>query len=480
MLVAGVKLKVLINEYEMLLLGIILRFPSGPDRIPQRVVAELDFDKFSPSGPNRLIYQAIQKLVIDQQIPTIPNIALTLKDKLDAVGGEPYLQALLAYPLTCGVKTSEGFESYVRLIDNAGRLRQLALVIDKYAKVFEDFEQAVSQIDDVDEFLSSFMAEINAGAVKPKSSYSHISIAVEEEMRRLELESRGYVVDLIPTGWPNLEKYYIPRPGSFGVVSGLSSMGKTQFALQMLLGVAIYLKETGKKGCVAINELETQGWRLNRRMACCLAGIDSSELARGSLSKHDLDRYYKTLEYISTLPIYYDDNAMLTSQQMAWQALALNIEKGPRVLGVADYAELFADTGASEELRVSGVVRSQRRIAWETGSCEIMISQLNSSVMQTNTKIGGMSRTRYSGAIAQAADWFVEIYNPPQMRRAQIDFVLPDAMDERMAYVLIEKNKDYPVGQEPFEWIPQYTRFRDVSLKMGQVYRPVSLEQEDF
>jgi len=43
---------------------------------------------------------------------------------------------------------------------------------------------------------------------------------------------------------------------------------------------------------------------------------------------------------------------------------------------------------------------------------------------------------------------------------------------------LIEKNKDYPMGEEPFEWVAAYTLFRDVSLPIGKLF--ADIEQDDF
>jgi len=469
-----------IHEYEKLLLGIILKNPSGNNRVPQRIVAELEVDKFDSKGPNQVIYRTIQGLVQKRIIPNLPNVASALGEAYESVGGEPYLQSLLSYPTLCGVTGSDGFEQCVKVIDSAGRLRHLASVTNKYNDVLKDFESAVAKVEDVDAFLSGFVSEINDGVGRVRSSYNHISNAVEEEKRRLALEEKGYIVDLIPTGWPNLEKYFIPRPSTFGVIAGITSMGKTQFALQIMLGAAIWLKETNTPGCVAINELESVGWRLNRRLACCLVGIDSNNLALGAVPPKRLEKYYNALDYITELPIYFDDNSNISSMEMTWQAIALHLEKGPRVLGVSDYVELFTDEGVTEELRVSTVVRNQRRICGQTGGCEIAISQFNNSILQTSSKIGGIGRTRYSGAVGQAADWFLEVYNPPQMRHNNIDFTLPDGMSEDSAYILIEKNKDHATGQEPFEWRCEWTRFRDISLGMNEgVYRKPSIE-EDF
>lgn len=467
----------LVTDYEKCVLSVMLNFPVGTEQIPQRICAELDADKFELKE-HKLIYNTIQQMVFEKDVPTIPNIAKKLGANLDKAGGEEYLFTLHNFLKVMKLNSSHGFEEWVRLVDNAGRLRHLGLVLNEYGAYYNDFEKLVAKTADVDEFLANFMTVINSGVKNTRSSYKHISSAIEEERRRIELEKQGFIIDLIPCGWPNIEKYFIPRPSSYGVIAGLSSMGKTQFALQLMLGAAIHLYELNLPGCVAINELESVGWRLNRRLACSLAGIDSNDLAGGNLSKDALHRYMNILDYIDQLPIYYDDNPNITSTQLNWQAMALHIEKGPRVLGVSDYLELFADKGENEELRISNVVRTNRKICWETGSCEVAISQFNNSVLSSTTKIGGIGKARYSGAVGQAADWFLEVYNPIQMRKANIDFTLPDGLtDENKAYAFIEKNKDHSLGVEAFEWIPEFTRFRDIGLPMGQIYRKPQLSQ---
>jgi len=460
---------VLVSEYEKCVLSVMLRFSA--DVVPKAIAVELDDDKFDPKGPHAVIYRAMQDVIFDGGTPNVPNMCRALGSDLEAAGGREYLQSLLGWLPAIGVADTSGFETWVRVVDSAGRLRQLGSVVDKYGRLYEDFDRLVEQVEDADVFVANFLSEINKGIGSVRSSYKHISSAIEEERRRIEQERQGKVVDIIPTGWPNLEKYFIPRPATLGVIAGITSMGKTQFALQVMLGTAMHLYENNLPGCVAINELEMTDWRLNRRMACCMAGVDSNVLAVGGLSDDALNKYFDMLDYIGQLPIYFDDNPNLTSTKLGWEAMAMHLEKGPRVLGVSDYVELFMDEGDSEELRVSTVVRNQRRICWETGSCEIAISQFNNSVMATNSKIGGVGKTRYSGAIGQAADWFVEVYNPVQMQRANISFTLPDGYEDDRAYFLVEKNKDHAVGREPIEWVPEYTRFRDVSLGMGEIYR---------
>jgi len=459
-----------VAEYEKCVLSAILRFANSD--VPIRAVVELQMDKFGVRE-HRTIYTAIQDCVNSGIVPDTLTVATKLGPNLENVGGIEYLQGLKGFLAVVGVDGHSGFDQWVRVVDNAGRLRHLGLVLDNYSGMFEDFDRLVSATPDVDEFLTNFMRDVNHAKGMVRSSYRPFAEAVAEDRGRLDMERKGTIVDIIPVGWPSLESFSIPRPKSLGVIAGITSMGKTQFGIQMLLGAAIRLKKAGLPGFVAINELESQGYQIARRLGCCLAGVDNMALSKNLCTPKQYARYIRATELLEDLPILFDDNPDLTTTQFTWEAVASHIQNGPRVMGMADYIELFRDRSETEELRVANMVRGTRHICWETGSCEIVISQFNNSVLKTSTKIGGPLRTRYSGAVAHAADWFVEIYNPVQMTLNKWEFAPPDGMSLSKAYALISKNKDYATGFVPFEWIPTFTRFRDPRVQKRKVYAPV-------
>ena len=462
-----------ILEIESALLGLVLTYPDH--KIAGHICAELDSDKFSTTA-HRLIYASIQELVIERKIPTSLNVSNKLASNLETIGGLSYLQSLLGFVklLNLGLPQEENYGSWVRLIDSAGRLRHIGLLVDKYHKMYEDFDKLMTEVSDPDEFTANFMTELNQGFASVKSEYKHISSATAELRRRLEVIRQGGTVDLAFTGMPSFEGYFIPRPFSLGVVSGLPSMGKTQLALQLLLGSAISIYDSGLPGCVSINTLEMPGWRMANRLACCLACVDSDELDSGRILDNPKEekRYQDQLDFIDQLPIEYDDNPNVSSKSVLWNAIAQHNLKGPRRMGVTDYLQLLKDSNDnSEELRVSGAIKNQQLIARETGSAEISISPMNNAVLLHQDKLGSLSNARYSGIIAYDADWGGIVYNPPQMRKKNIHFTLPDGFSNDLATFVLEKNRDHKVGKIDLEWNPNWTQFRDLALPMGQLFR---------
>lgn len=467
------------SEYEKLVIGTCLAHPNGTENVPQRVTYELDNSRMS-SPAHVYIFDAIKRCVVDGVVPNPANVAVELKDKLDTAGGLEYLDSLQRFPSLVGAFDTSGLPNWVNAVDILGRARLIYTVLSKRVGMsLDDFQQLVLNSPDPDQYLADLITEINRYVIGGKSDYKPFSEAVELFEERVRASMRGEVTDILPCGIPNLEKYQIPRPRSFGVISGISGQGKTQFAIYMGVGAAIQLDNTKQKGEVSINTFEQQGERLAMRTACMMTGINSIDIAQARLTTSQADKLFAQCDYIKSLPIVYNDDPSLTSSQFVTHAISRSL-KNPRVMGISDYVELFKDSATSEELRISQATRNVRGVCWETGSCEVMVVQVNDKAVNSEYKTGGMFASRYSRAPSQAADWYIEILNYPQLRRAQLSVTVPDGRDENLAYALIEKNKDYPVGEEPFSWIPEYTQFRDISLPLGVLYREHSNRQDDF
>ncbi|NIV37775.1 MAG: hypothetical protein GWN58_52690, partial [Anaerolineae bacterium] len=66
--------------------------------------------------------------------------------------------------------------------------------------------------------------------------YKHISLGVATYRRKLEQNFRGMTEEIAPIGWPSFWKARLPFLGGLTVIAGLPGSGKTQLALQIMLG----------------------------------------------------------------------------------------------------------------------------------------------------------------------------------------------------------------------------------------------------
>lgn len=464
------------NDTEMLVLGTCMTHPNGTKNIPQQVVHELDLSRFGNQAHSH-VYSAIRACVYKNIPPNPANVALEMNGTLEAVGGIEFIDLLQRFPSSFGVHDASGISDWVRRVDINGRTRLLQHALhDKAIMPLEDLQNLVSKAEDPDAFLSQILTEANRYISGAKSDYKPFSEAVALCKEQVKASLRGEVTDLIPCGIPNLEKYGIPRPRSFGVIGGISGQGKTQFALYLGIGAAIALQKRGERGQVTINTLEEQGSDLAMRVACMMARVNYRDIAQARIDRSQQDRLFEKFDFIESLPIVYNDDPSITSSQFVTHAICQHM-KTPRILGICDYVELFTDKAESEEVRVSRATRNIKSVCWETGSCEIMLVQLNDDAIKSSYKTGGMFSSRNSRAPAHAADWWIEILNYPELKKAQMKPTIAEGRNGDLAYALIEKGRKFGKGEEPFEWIAEYTLFRDMSLPIGQLYGEIKEEE---
>lgn len=458
-----------IADYERAILASLLQNPE----VRNPVVSELTEDKFGygpgfdRSDSHKLIYGAILDLMLNKKPIDLSSIERQLNDNLELAGGSVYLRNLQEVPdkLGLSIQNQEAIFSWVRFIDNAGRLRHSGMVIDKYNKMYDDFEKLAISTESADQFLSAMISEIQVAQGLMKHSYASISEGVSDFRRRLESSARGEITEVLPIGWPSFFNQGLPPRQGLVVISGLESSGKTQLALQILLGRAIQMKANNEKGCVAINSYEMPFHRLVKRMACCLAGVDGQELMLGKYDTEskEVRRVNNVLDFIEGLDnIFCDDSQLMGSDAIHWHSNALHVNHGPLTDSMIDYAELVPDKAESEELRVSRVFKNAGRLR-AIGTTAYVLSQVNRQY-GNKAKVASIDQLRYSGAAGHVADVVMHLYNMPAMKARTVEFKCPSGLDENLAYIFVQKYKEGSPQIIPLNWNGSCTRFSDPVL----------------
>lgn len=465
-----------IIEYEKLVLSVLLNNALPSSVIPRQICSELGSDKFSIKE-HKTLYRTIKEIVEVSDLPNIPTIAMYLGDeKLSKMGGEPYLRSLQTFLNTMGIEdVGESHKGWVRLIDVAGRCKILGSVVKQYSNKLEDLERLLPTLRDetsFNEFLANFLNDIQqSGTFGYNTSYQHISTLYDAEMAKVNDEMAGIPRDCVIIGWPQFQKFGIPRYGVLNVIAGLTGSGKTALASLIGVGAAINIVQSGGVGHVAYNCLEDSKEELYRRLACALSSIDSTKLKNGIASTDELISYRESLLVLNQLPIYIDDTASIQSTELMLEGDLLTMREGvgPRKLGVSDYSELFGDNGKDENLRLSVIARNLHAYARDNKSCEVLLTQYPE--LYNVDQIGGM-RSKQSRAIGQACKVFIELWNLPELlayeyandRFQSEGSNLPKWADFNHAYVLVHKNSGGTKGRIAMTWKDTYTQFRDVSV----------------
>jgi len=341
-------------EYEQCLLGAVLRHSD----VIKLLATELASDKFSysaggqESSAHRLIYDACVACHLRKVPPDPVSVARELGENLEDAGGMSYLRELTGILPSLGVTTvnEDSIRNWARIVDNIGRLRHLSGVLDGYAAKLADRERALAEVEDVDLFIADIIADLWEAQGLTRTDYKHISVGVASYRRRLRAAYRGEVTEVAPIGWPSFRDALLPYMGGMTVIAGLPGAGKTQLALQIMLGQMIQAKHQGIQGCAAVNSYEMTDWRLVRRLAACLAGVDAGKVSAGDVGEDtpEAERLEYWLGFVEGLPIYVNDNNLTTSSRINWQASVLHAVHGPLLNLIVDYAERVPISKAEE------------------------------------------------------------------------------------------------------------------------------------
>jgi len=455
-----------IIDNERLLIALVLRY--GKQAV--QLATDVTPDKFifgsgdAYSREHSLIWNSIINNVFVKKIePTV----------LNTEGDKEYLNRLLA-DLNSVVYEYDPNQivSLANSVFDTGTAYQLSMIGGKMSTVSRSVDELNHFINSTD--LESWMNEVqnkfrdtyNNG----KTGYDHVGVLAEPLIEKWERMYAGEQLSILPVGWPTITNALLYPIGQLALLHGMSGVGKTAYLLGTLLGTAIGLKVHGIKGCVAMNSLEMPAERLVSRLASLLAGVDTTRLlgAGKLLTREELDRLEGWARFVGTLPIYLDDNNLMTTDVMAFNASTLHSgSNGPVWQLGSDYTELFKDDDSDNmEQRIYNVVRNQFDIAHSLNCSVIAISQSTYvTTEQSKYKIAGMSGLRYSRGATQAADIIVELWNPPQMKASGIDYKIPEddnTLDDRTAWLLVQKYRDGgKLGPVRIGWENQYTRFYD-------------------
>lgn len=416
-----------------------------------------------PGEGHQLIYRSILSLYQDGKPIDIVTVADSLGTALKKVGGEAYLVRISDTAKQLGITSTNGLPQWAEIVDKAGRIRRLLYLTGEFANKYQDVESAVSRIDDLDVVVNELQAQIsNANTVR--STYRPISEAGYAFRRNFDAEIEGNAVSWIPMGWEATKKFNVFPRSALTTITGLSSIGKTQFLIQGALGVALQLRHGNMPGVVVINTYEMSGEKYAARMAASLAGVNLKSVEVRRKGSPAYRRLMETSEFIDSLPIVYDDGDM-TSAQIVTDVIGLDATSGGvHFLGV-DYSELVPDVASSEELRVSAIFRNGLRVGRILDAAVVILSQVSGSVLSSDSKIAGPWATRYSRAAWHASKLMIEIYNPIQMKlQPGMNFTVPDYLDDGKAYGLVSKNTNGPTGHFAMDWTPGFTRFSDPSI----------------
>jgi len=247
------------------------------------------------------------------------------------------------------------------------------------------------------------------------------------------------------------------------ILAARPSMGKTAFALNMIVNVA-------KRNIpVLLFSLEMDDEQIGDRIVLSEFfrykqqgdfEITSAEY-QTKLSDEQFARAQTVFNELYDLPITIIDQRGLTCAEIRAKARKVKANQPNLGLVVIDYLQLIKPSIQSANrtwsLQVGDIVRELRDLAGELDVPVILISQLNRSVESRNDKRPMMSDLRDSGNIEEFADVIIFLYRD--------DYYYPDRAEAEgtkgEVEVIFAKQRKGPTGTVKLKYIKEYTRFID-------------------
>lgn len=228
------------------------------------------------------------------------------------------------------------------------------------------------------------------------------------------------------------------------IIAARPGMGKTSFAMNIATNVARH----SDKEVVTFN-LEMSKEQLATRILSTEALVDSNSLRNGRISGDDWVKLATSAGYLSTLPLYIDDTASMTVQQMKAK---LRRVKNLGLI-IIDYLQLMGTTSRSDNrvLVISEITRELKVMAKELNVPVILLSQLSRAVEGRTDKRPMLSDLRESGSIEQDADIVLFLYRDAYYNK--------ESPNQNISECIIAKNRHGETGSVNLIWDGQYTRF---------------------
>lgn len=376
---------------------------------------------------------------------------VTLPEKLKEKDVPPEISSMeFAKDLLTAVPTSVNVGHYAKIVKEKAMLRRLIKMNEDIANTcYLDKEPVEEIMEDTEKQLFQLLQTRTGG------DYVPIRQVVLNALETIEKASqtKGTVTG-IPTGFVDLDyKTSGLQPSDFILVAARPSMGKTAFVLNLAQHMAFK-----KDVPVAIFSLEMSKEQLVNRMLSLESHVDAQKIRTGRLNDEEWMNLVEGSANIANSKLFIDDTPGITLSAMRSKCRKLKMEHDIQIV-IIDYLQLMSGNSgnnASRQQEISDISRGLKALARELNVPVIALSQLSRAVEQRPDHRPMLSDLRESGAIEQDADVVMFLYREGYYNRD-----LSEA-EQRVAEVIIAKQRNGPIGTVNLLWIPELTKFTDM------------------
>lgn len=332
------------------------------------------------------------------------------------------------------VPTAVNWEAYADAVRNHSTLARLQSVALK-----------IATCTDADEALK-LMSEASQNTVRRNISQGvSIQEGLEDLIRRMNDKTPP---NYLKWGIQPLDERLTADAGDFIVIGADASVGKTALALQLAYSMAA----SGRR--VGIFSLETSSQKAYDRVFSRLADIKLAEIKHKSLSATGKNSLAAQREAIRNLSLTVHPCAGITVPGIRAITLACRYD----VIFI-DYVQIIQNDGTSRTDIVANISMALHTMAQALGVTVIALSQLTPPDSKTNRfRQNHKEDLRESRQLINDADIIMV------MSRTDRD-------NENYRELVIDKNKEGPLGVVPLDFDPEHMSFSPHKLTRSESYQ---------
>ena len=407
---------------------------------------------YSPA--HKIIYEAICYLATKNTAVDLVTLSERLKaiGKLDAVGGNEYLATLMD-----SIPSTVNFKHYVAILKKHETLRRLASAANQISNSLESMDDEHKAVQNAEKLIFDISKE------DEKQELTPLSNELPTVLDRFDMVARNPgALKGIQTGYTVLDSITNGlQKGNLIIIGARPSVGKTSFALNIVLNAA--LKSKAK---VAVFSLEMSKQELANRAICSIARVSLSRASHGELTPDEWSRLWDANSKLQNANVYIDASSNITADEIMRKCMRLKRERGLDLVMI-DYIGLMqaVKTDNRNENREQQVARSCRMMKTMAKELEIpvlLLAQLNRGIEERNKDGKNSSSSepmladlRESGSIEQDADIVMFIHKPKTETPSEQN----EHSRDYEAKIIVAKNRNGPTPYFKLQFIGELTTF---------------------
>ena len=409
---------------------------------------------------NAWCYEACIALADRGEEITLPTVAHELEraQRLDALGGEPYLAELVGRHFS-----AVGVEAHARIVARDALYRRLIQAAGQIAQTaYEGGPDAGRVIAAAEALLLGIRSSEAAG------DFARLRDLLDQFLEDPGEAIDGLLVSAVRSGFMDLDALLGGfKRGDLVIVAARTGVGKSSLLLNFARNAAI-----GQQGTVAFFALEMSAEQLAMRLLSAEADVDATRLRLGMHTEPEEARIMHAIGTLGEAPIFIDDSAVLTVPEIRAKSRRLQAEHGLDLV-IVDYLQLLHSASLYGENRASElgkITRSLKELARELSVPVIAAAQLSRAVESRTPHIPMLSDLRESGSIEQDADVVSFIYRPdvyetPEEWQDRHPESAPGEHPQGLAQLIVAKHRNGPTGTVTVRFRDRTASFQDLILR---------------